>query len=81
MKYTKTVDLWNVNNMLALEAGTLKLQGGQWVRCGNARPSRFVTLMNSGSVWAVHPTVVKGRDSKQFAKYMSIVRDRQAKAA
>lgn len=73
MKYTKAVDLWNISNLEAVVSGKLKLQRGQWVRCGNSRPSRFVTVMNSGSVWAVHPMTSSGRDSAQNKKFMQIV--------
>lgn len=54
MKYLPTIDLWNPGMTEALYSGALKLQRGQWVRCGQARPSRFVRATRS-SIWAVHP--------------------------
>jgi hypothetical protein len=38
----------------ALYSGALKLQRGQWVRCGQEKPSRFVRATPS-SIRAVHP--------------------------
>jgi hypothetical protein len=40
-KYLPTVDLWNAANREALDAGTLKLQPGQWIKCGGHTLSRF----------------------------------------
>lgn len=54
MKYLPVVDLWNPALAAAVRTGQLKLQPGQWVRCGSAQPSRFVKA-SSTSVWAVHP--------------------------
>lgn len=55
MKYLPTVDIWSPSVSAALRFGQLKLQRGQWVRCGNDRPSRFVCVRPSRSIWAVHP--------------------------
>jgi len=54
MKYLPTLDLWAPGMTEALYSGALQLQRGQWVRCGQARPSRFVRATRS-SIWAVHP--------------------------
>jgi hypothetical protein len=34
MKFLPTVDLWDQANIAAIEAGTLRLQCGQWVKAG-----------------------------------------------
>jgi hypothetical protein len=47
----------------ALYSGALQLQRGQWVRCGQEKPSRFVRATPS-SIWAVHPQPGQAR---QFA--------------
>lgn len=54
MKYLPTVDLWSPAIASAVRTGQLKLQPGQWVRCGSAQLSRFVKASRT-SVWAVHP--------------------------
>lgn len=53
MKFLPTIDLWATGIQQALTTGALKLQRGQWVRCGNGKPSRFVRA-TSTSIWAVH---------------------------
>lgn len=37
-KYRKPVDLWDAATYAAIEAGTLKLQPGQYVKCGTDAP-------------------------------------------
>ena len=54
MRYLPTLDLWAPGMTEALYSGALKLQRGQWVRCGQERPSRFVRA-NRWSIWAIHP--------------------------
>lgn len=54
MRYLPTIDLWNPALAAAVRTGQLKLQPGQWVRCGSPKPSRFVKASRT-SVWAVHP--------------------------
>lgn len=62
MRFLPTLDLWADDNAAALRAGTLKLQRGQWVYCGNDRPSRFIRATPS-SIWAIHP---QERQNKKF---------------
>ena len=47
----------------ALYSGALQLQRGQWVRCGQEKPSRFVRATPS-QIWAIHPQPGQAR---QFA--------------
>lgn len=54
MKYLPTLDLWAPGMTEALYSGALRLQRGQWVRCGQERPSRFVRA-TPASIWAIHP--------------------------
>lgn len=54
MKYLPTIDLWSNGIIDALHSGALRLQRGQWVRCGQERPSRFVRA-TPASIWAIHP--------------------------
>jgi len=64
MKYLPTIDLWAAGMTEALYSGALRLQRGQWVRCGQAKPSRFVRATRS-SIWAVHP---QPHQAQQFAR-------------
>lgn len=41
MKFKPTIDLWTPGVIDSLHNGSLRLQPGQWVRCGNSRSSRF----------------------------------------
>lgn len=53
MRYLPTIDLWDSSTHLRVLSGDLKLQTGQWVKCGGGRPSRFVR--NTGtSLWVAH---------------------------
>jgi hypothetical protein len=55
MKYLLTIDLWNPAVNYAVRTGQLKLQTGQWVKCGNEKKSRFVCVKpKSGTIWASH---------------------------
>ena len=72
MKYLPTIDLWSTGIIDALHSGALRLQRGQWVRCGQQRPSRFVRA-TSGSIWAVHPQPGQAR---QFLAVCSAFRRR-----
>jgi hypothetical protein len=65
MKYLPTVDLWNPALAAAVRTGQLKLQPGQWVRCGSAKLSRFVKASRT-SVWAVHPQGPAGVSNDRF---------------
>jgi hypothetical protein len=55
MRYIKTVDLWDHNTAHMVRTGQLRLQAGQWVRCGQEQPSRFVKIQDSGVIVAAHP--------------------------
>lgn len=55
MKYLPTIDLWNPAYISAVRSGQIKLQPGQWVKCGSEKKSRFVCKTpNSGTIWAAH---------------------------
>ena len=55
MRYQTTVDLWDRNTAHMVRTGQLKLPAGQWVRCGQEQPSRFVKMEDSGVIIAAHP--------------------------
>ena len=62
MRYLPTIDLWSNGITTALHTGALRLQRGQWIRCGQERPSRFVRATPQ-SIWAIHP---QPGQSRQF---------------
>ena len=67
MMYLPTVDLWNTATGNAVRSGQIKLQVGQWVRCGSVHLSRFVKVTDSGSIWAVHPRGAAGIKTQEFS--------------
>jgi len=54
MKYLPTINLWETGIQEAILCGQLKLQCGQWVKCGGGKPSRFVKAKKH-SLWVAHP--------------------------
>jgi hypothetical protein len=69
MKFTPILDLWDNGVQDALYSGALRLQRGQWVKCGQAsRPSRFVRATKS-SIWCVHYSC---NQRKAFAEVCAI---------
>ena len=74
MKFVPTVNLWDPAISRLIQDGRLKLQRGQWVRCGLERRSRIVNISGSGLIWAVHPRTDKGRDSEQYQSWLTLVR-------
>lgn len=68
MTYLPTVDLWDTATGNAVRSGQIKLQVGQWVRCGSDQLSRFVKVTDSGSVWVVHPKGILGIKTQEFSR-------------
>ena len=69
MRYTKTVALWDHNTAHMVRTGQLKLQAGQWVKCGQEKPrvlSRLRTVALSSRLTL--KTEAHIRDSKLCAK-------------
>ena len=68
MRYLPILDVWDKAIGEAIRLGQLKLQKGQWIKCGaKAKPSRFVLRKASGSIWAVHPDGSGKVNPKTFA--------------
>lgn len=70
MRFTKTIDLWASGVTSAILNGNLKLQCGQWVKCGDkGAPARFVKTTGQ-SIWVAHS---EGEDktTKSFARLCS----------
>lgn len=70
MRYLPTVDLWANGGVMqtAIRTGQVKLQPGQWVRCGQGPLSRFVRVTDQGSIWAVHADQTGGVPRKRFSE-------------
>jgi len=74
MKYLPTLNLWDPAVGTAVATGRLRLQPGQWVRCGDQKPSRIVRDAGPAgrlSIWAVHP------QPQQYQRWLSAVRDQR----
>ena len=62
MKYIATLNLWDSQIKQAIERGQIKLQRGQWLRCGTkGKRRRFVGVLNNpsvidgiGKIWITH---------------------------
>lgn len=54
MKFVKSINVWEAGVQNSIIDGTLKLQRGQWVRCGDSKPSRFVKATLGSSIWLIH---------------------------
>jgi len=70
-KYLPAVDLWKTATHDAVISGRLKLQPGQWIRCGSDQLSRFVALRPSGTIWAVHPDGERGVSMSRLRQLIS----------
>ena len=73
MKYTKTIDLWTPSTQEDILNGSLKLQAGQWVRCGSDRLSRFVRI-SGNSLWVAHPQGTAKATRERFQSLLSVSR-------
>jgi len=62
MKYIKPIDLWKHGD--AVLEGQIKLQRGQWVRCGS-QLSRFVGVKGR-YLWVAHQQGNKADTRKRF---------------
>lgn len=74
MRYLPTVDLWNNATNNAVRTGQLKLQPGQWVKCGNNRASRWCGKGRSGSMVAAHPKGERGVSNSDFQTLLTYAR-------
>lgn len=64
MLYLPAIDLWNTATIKAIESGQLKLQRGQWVKCGSDKLGRYVGT--KGSHWVAHWQGSKEATNKRF---------------
>lgn len=77
MKYVKTIDLWQGSNEQMLRSGQLRLQSGQWVRCGNdGAKSRFVRA-HKHHITVIHGSTTAEANAK-YKLYIQIHKERKA---
>jgi hypothetical protein len=70
MRFQKAIDLWSPDGERVL-SGQLKLQCGQWVRCGSDRLSRFVKSTGR-SIWVAHPQRTPKETLERFKTLVNI---------
>jgi hypothetical protein len=69
MKYSKVLNLWQEGVQEDIVSGQIKLQRGQWLRCGESdKPCRYVGLSRSNSIWVTH---WQGNSKATLEKFMS----------
>jgi hypothetical protein len=78
-RYTKTIDLWENGMIESIHKGSLTLQCGQWVYCGDkSHKSRFVAYSN-GILWVAHWEGKKDTTKATFNRYVRIIREHNKK--
>lgn len=70
MRYLKTLDLWDNNTQKAIIQGQIKLQVGQWVKCGSEHLSRFVKVSQGRTLWVSHP---QGTPKETRERFKSLI--------
>ena len=69
MRYMTTLNVWDHSIKTAIETGQIKLQRGQWQRCGTeGKRCRYVGLLNDKSIWATH---WQGSPERTNAKFLN----------
>ncbi len=71
MKYITTLDVWDNSIKKAIETGQIRLQRGQWLRCGTkGKRCRYVGLTSGKSIWVTH---WQGSPERTNAKFLNAV--------
>ena len=81
MKYLPLIDLHSPGVEAAIRLGRLRLQVGQWVRCGKeGNPSRFVGVV-PGSLWVAHCDggLGSGSTKRTFPRLVEVWRKRNTR--
>jgi hypothetical protein len=73
MKYQATIDLYTQGTQERILSGSLKLQAGQWVRCGSDKLSRYVKTAGN-SLWVAHPQGSPQATRERFMSLLSVSR-------
>ena len=70
MKYTKPIDLHLHGE--AVLSGEIKLQRGQWVKCGNGL-SRYVGINQGRTIWVAHSQGNSKDTAQRFKELCEII--------
>jgi len=66
-----TLNVWDNSIKKAIETGQIKLQRGQWLRCGNeGKRCRYVGLTSGKSIWVTH---WQGSPERTNTKFLNAV--------
>ncbi len=79
MKFCKVINIYLGDTLQRLKDGTLRLQPGQWVRCGpESSCSRWIGITINGTMIVAHPknNVV---NNKRFQNNLSLWRGKREK--
>ena len=63
MQYIKPINLWTHGD--AVLNGQIKLQRGQWVKCGSDL-ARYVGISKGGTIWVAHNQSNSRDTAKRF---------------
>lgn len=72
MRYIKTVDLWNPEISYLVRSGQLKLQKGQWIKCGSDKLSRFVRILYSSGGGTIHAAHWNGSSKARQERFKTL---------
>lgn len=77
MKFRKAINIYEGDRLQRLEDGRLKLQVGQWIRCGQGPCSRWCGVTNSGTLVAAHPQGKEGVTNEHFQNHLNYWKGRK----
>jgi len=81
MTYLPELNLWSPGIAQAIRSGQLKIQRGQWLRCGNnPHPCRFVGLTPGGTLHVVHWRGSKAATNAHFLRCVQSHRESEQAA-
>ena len=82
MKFQKSINLWADGVTTAITNGTMKIQRGNWVHCGDdaTHPSRFVGVTAGGTIWAAHWQGDKKSTAQRFKTLCEAMQTREKHA-
>ena len=76
MMYIKPLNMWDNATQKAVISGQIKLQAGQWVRCGSGRLSRFICVRNK-TLWLAHWQGTTRATEKKFQSLLQASKGRK----
>ena len=71
VKFIPIINVWEAGVQNSIIDGVLRLQRGQWVRCGDSRPSRFVRVTRGSSIWLIHYSPNQASEFGDICKWMN----------